>query len=208
MENYHNLVWVKCPKCSGKGMVKEIETRTIKAEDLGWDLPYTVSKFSCTSCKHSLSNMDKNGRVKEIWHSKFKLSIQYENKCISCGVKNTLIIPEKLLQNNKVEKIDLKCESCSETREYIISSEPELWSKLGVDKYFGLDLFYRKNIKGNILWILNTQHLQFLKNYLSRKIRKTNTLHSSPENKLPSFIINGKNKDAILNFLNKIEKDI
>lgn len=208
MKNLHNRVWVKCPKCSGKGLVEEIKEISIKTKKSGWELPYTVSKFSCCSCGYSLSNMDKDGTIKETWHSKFKFSILNENKCISCGVKNTLNIPSYFVPKNDFEKANLKCNGCSETREYIISSEPEFWNKLGVDKYFGLDLFYQKNIKGNILWVLNTEHLQFLKSYLSKKIRKTDTHHSTPENNLPSFIINGKNKESILNYLSKIEKNI
>lgn len=83
----------------------------------------------------------------------------------------------------------------------------------GEDPYFHYPLYYQTNFRGNIVWAMNKQHLQYLIDYISAKIRsvdadfhKTNKTMRSQSDRLPTFMKTAKNRESLRKALIKLQK--
>jgi transposase-like protein len=202
MNEFDSVFWVECPNCLNLGKVEKNGEFNFNFEGLN----ITVDKvfFSCKSCDLTLNNIDKKNHHKEIWRGGFNYELAYGNTCSACGTNNTLV------KSNHSENSHhfFNCSGCNSTRKYLVNQIEKDWTKTGIDKYFGFPLKFKKVIKGNLFWIINRPHLLFIKAYLNRNIRKQNTLHNNPENRIPKFIISAKNKHEIIRYIDKIEIEL
>lgn len=80
----------------------------------------------------------------------------------------------------------------------------------GIDPYFYLPLWLSTNVGENLFWAYNYEHLNFIKGFVSAKLRERN-IEESMSNKslgsrLPKWITSHKNRDIILKTIEKLEK--
>lgn len=75
-----------------------------------------------------------------------------------------------------------------------------------VDPIFGLDLWLREPVKGEVLWAYNRDHLTFIKHYVSADLReRIPNRNSTLASRLPTWVKSAKNRDAILAAVGKLE---
>ncbi|MEN8250105.1 MAG: hypothetical protein ABFS32_14325 [Bacteroidota bacterium] len=80
-----------------------------------------------------------------------------------------------------------------------------------VDCYFKLPLWYKTDVKGNILFAYNIEHLQFLENYVSDKIRERQPdeqgwSNRSLESRLPKWMLSSKNRGLLQKKIKELKK--
>ena len=182
--DFKSHVLVVCPKCDGKAsIINELGTPNIK--------------FTCNGCGYF---------KKKEWEI-FDLIIK--RNCDQCGKKI-----ERRIKNVKGKKktIKSKCPHCQQMREVepkyfyaadLFYHDPD-WSK---DPYFGFKYWLNANIKGEIFWALNEDHLAYLKSYIQAKVRERNNLgFMTMVEKLPNFIKAAKNRIELLKAIEKLER--
>ena len=68
-----------------------------------------------------------------------------------------------------------------------------------IDPYFGLDLYLQVNIKENVFWVYNIDHLKYLRHYVSSTLREGYGRHKySLITNLPQWIKAAKNRELIV----------
>jgi hypothetical protein len=65
-------------------------------------------------------------------------------------------------------------------------------------------LWLEVDFRGERLWAVNEQHLSFLEDYVSARIRETSSFNSTIASRLPAWIKSGKNRDDLLRALAKL----
>lgn len=113
------------------------------------------------------------------------------------------------------EKVRIKCPYCAEI---VIGNVSDKRSRQVVltdirhaeDPYFHYPLYFQADYRGNIIWALNREHLQYLIDYLSADLRMApsdigQTLRSQSD-RLPAFMKTAKNRDGIVKLLTKLQE--
>lgn len=78
-----------------------------------------------------------------------------------------------------------------------------------VDWYFGLDLWLKTSCCGEMLWVYNRKHLDFLENYVSAKLRERMPhRNKSLASRLPKWIKSAKNRDQVLKAIAKLKEKL
>ena len=73
----------------------------------------------------------------------------------------------------------------------------------------GYELWLQADVKGNILWVYNQEHLSYLRDYISAKLRDVDGRHKySLIANLPQWVKDAKNRDTIVKKLNKLEQQL
>ncbi|MFV1884892.1 MAG: hypothetical protein ACMZ7B_10420 [Balneola sp.] len=73
------------------------------------------------------------------------------------------------------------------------------------DHYPDYELFLKIDCCSEVLWAMNLEHLDFLEDYVSAKIRtRTPNINKSLASRLPQWIKSKKNRGQILKCLNKL----
>ena len=100
------------------------------------------------------------------------------------------------------------CDVCGSKRRYHPKYDySNADSKQATDPFFGLDLWLQAPVGDNIFWAYNHDHLDYLKTYVSAKLREaTQGGRYSLAWKLPNFIKYAKNREKILKVIEKLEK--
>ncbi|MDB4728559.1 hypothetical protein OAF63_07180 [Saprospiraceae bacterium] len=183
-------IWVKCPKCS--------EPALVKTELPKYTIPFPTghkSVCNCKSCGFQDSENDK-------WSGYVQGFIN--RACGNCGsgISHTTEPTRK-----PYESSELTCGVCKTKREYEIQ-----WYQYRNDKatdpYFGFDLWLQTSIKDNVLWLYNTDHLEYLKEYVEAKLREDEGRHKySMITNLPQWVKSSKNRDVIVKKLNKLKHE-
>ncbi|CAN5499945.1 hypothetical protein BH10ACT3_BH10ACT3_04610 [soil metagenome] len=123
--------------------------------------------------------------------------------------------------------VDRRCPSCGERLERRVTgprhdhpthlrsacgweSDAVIWwepvRSEGTDPMFGLDLWLRAPFRGDLLWAYNAEHLQFLKNYVTARVREREPKqNSSLASRLPKWIKSAKNRDDLVAAIEKLE---
>ncbi|WP_262148134.1 hypothetical protein [Chryseobacterium foetidum] len=79
----------------------------------------------------------------------------------------------------------------------------------GIDPYFQLPLWLSMYVGENLFWAHNYQHLNFIKAFVSAKLRERNIENMSNKSlgsRIPRWIASHKNRDLILKAIEKLEK--
>jgi hypothetical protein len=109
--------------------------------------------------------------------------------------------PARFLPRKRVVEVACPCGAVA------VAPLPTASMVLGapVDPYFRLPLWLRSNIKGEDVWAYNRDHLTFLEMYVRAAIRRrTPNRNASLASRLPRWMKNAHNRDAILKAFNRM----
>ncbi|MDQ2771290.1 MAG: hypothetical protein M3Y54_12410 [Bacteroidota bacterium] len=184
--SYNGEYAVECPKCQHLAMVTA-----------GYGNQFSNSKLNCRHCGHSEKSVDL---------VRYKVSVR--RNCDNCGKLISKVIPHS---KEPVDAFALPCPNCGEVRIYTPRNEayhqPYNEHASGQASVFGLPLWLQGSIRGNIFWAYNRQHLNDIKEYVGAKLReRQTTTHTTMVEKLPQFIKEAKNREAILKLIEKLER--
>lgn len=177
---------VECPKCKHEALITAGDP---------WSL--NNGKLICSHCTHS-------EKVTDL--IRYKVSVR--RNCDNCGKLISKVIPHS---KEKVDAFAIPCPSCGETRickprneEYYQSYND---AAQGVDPIFHLPLWLQESIRGDVFWAYNKVHLHDIKRYVGAKLReRQTTTHTTMVERLPNFIKEAKNREAILRLIEKLER--
>jgi len=177
---------VKCPKCKHEAVVL--------ADDPFF--PSSKGKVQCSNC----SFIEKTEDL-------IRYNVVVKRNCSNCGE-----IFEKNIPNSKdkMNEMAVSCPNCHETRKYKPRNDAYRVSynkESPRDPVFHLSLWFQSNIKGNIFWAYNREHLNEIHNYVSSKLReREGTDYTTMVEKLPTFIKAAKNRNGIIKAIEKLMK--
>ena len=189
--HFSEKIWVKCPNCGGIGLV---ETELGK-----YNIPYPSgyrTKFHCKNC-------DCRKTENNEWFGYCQGTIY--QACGFCGSRISFTSkPTKELY--KTAKI--KCDACKREKDYELN-----WYRFKQEKptdpFFGFDLWLQTNVKSNILWLYNLEHVNYLREYVEAKLREDDGRHKySMITNLPQWIKSAKNRGLIIKKLCKLEEEL
>lgn len=166
-------IYVKCPECGGKGVV-------------------TVDGNACFKCFHCGNVKVKSLTIdyRESVHVHCKRCGKYFRQEVkaygNCGAAHVTCPECGAMMSGRVERIPLKNGSYSV--EIHNASEP----------FFGLELWYSGEFKGKSVWALNSEHLDYLIEYLGAEIREKCAPMKTQSDHLPKFMKLAKNREDIV----------
>jgi hypothetical protein len=186
--HFSNKIWVKCPECGDIGLV---ETELGK-----YTIPFSInhkSTFTCTRCGLSKKTDEK-------WYGYYQGFVS--RSCGFCGSQISYTTEPTKAPN---ENVTLKCQSSHRDRDY-----PLNWYRYKEEKptdpYFELQLWLQTDVKDKIIWFYNMDHLEYLNDYISSKLREDDGRHKySMITNLPQWIKSAKNRDLILKKMHRLE---
>jgi endogenous inhibitor of DNA gyrase (YacG/DUF329 family) len=181
-----NEFLVECPKCKKAAVVQIDETH----------VPHT-GKLTCMNCFHAETTEDL-----------IRYNAIVKRSCDHCGKPIHITIPNQKL---KSEQISVPCPHCGTTRVYQPRNEEYRIvyksSDSPSDTMFNLPLWLQIEVKDNLFWAYNKKHLQDIKRYVQAKLRERQTLEfTTMVERLPKFIKEAKNRDAILKAIERLER--
>lgn len=137
--------------------------------------------------------------------------------CPNCA-KKAIVKSEKVHDKN-VKLVCTNCgfNRCPEKKDLGLSNthaSNDLFKNIvviggGIDPYFYIPLWLSANVGENLFWAYNYEHLNFIKNFVSAKLRERNVENMSNKSvgsRLPKWITSHKNRDLILKTIEKLEK--
>lgn len=186
--NFYNEVLVRCPKCDNKATLKEVP----KNCECG---NCTVMTFECKKCFHKIDE------------PVYQYKTFGKHYCGNCFEKFDL---ESQIFKKVPERYKVKCPHCNFQEEirpktYAFKVEPE---KDGLirDCWYNLPLWFQKEVKENIFWAYNQEHITYLERYIKASLRERNNNGSGNGtmiSRLPKFIKEAKNRTKLLKILEK-----
>jgi hypothetical protein len=187
---FSDTIYVKCPKCYSLGLVNA----TLQNKNLA--IVNTANKyFHCSKCSYTINEH-------KTWYGFFVGKIL--QNCKSCG--SNLGFKMKPTKTKTITQ-KVTCNICTNENEYEIYWEKYFQNK-AIDPHFGLDLWLQTNIKSNVLWLYNLEHLEFLKEYVSSKLREDSGRNKySLITNLPQWIKDAKNRELIVKKLTKLKEN-
>ncbi|MEJ2054950.1 MAG: hypothetical protein P8X42_13600 [Calditrichaceae bacterium] len=145
-------------------------------------------------------------------------------ECPKCSKCAKVIVSG--LKDDKRE-FKLVCEACGHNKSetlsvytgYLFSANSKNYKdkQIGigsaVDWYFHLPLWLSIKCKGHTLWVYNPEHLKFIENHVSSKIRGQNRTDSGWRNaalssRLPKWMQEAGNREAILKCIDKLNEKL
>lgn len=119
--------------------------------------------------------------------------------------------PIRYEQGNLKEKpriSNVKCDTCDSQFQILPKTEKYLNSfpkeeGLIHDPVFGCPYYFQADFKGKLFWARNREHLLEMENYVSSDLRTRLPYRMRMVERLPTFIKEAKNREAILKILQK-----
>ena len=177
---------VECPKCQRQAIITA-----------GSPYFFDNAQLKCSHCGHLENSADL---------VRYKVSVR--RNCDTCGKLISKVIPHA---KEPVDAFAIPCPTCGEVQIYKPRNEPYTQPydspNGGLAPIFGLPLWLQRSVRGNLFWAYNRQHLHAIKEYVGAKLReRQTTTHTTMVEKLPQFIKEAKNRDAILKLIEKLER--
>ncbi|HVF18587.1 MAG TPA: hypothetical protein VNA21_16810 [Steroidobacteraceae bacterium] len=172
---------VRCPRCEKRALVR--------SDGIPWTV--TGAKLTCSSCGH---NDSWTGRAAGAAVKTAK------RRCPQCA----RWLEKRFSGSPAQREVHQHCPSCR-----IVVREPVSWARipgsLTRDPYFDCALWFVGDIKGNVFWAYNQEHLQFIRDYVAAtlRIRQPNK-NSSLASRLPAFLLAKKNRAAVLKEIDRM----
>jgi endogenous inhibitor of DNA gyrase (YacG/DUF329 family) len=184
-QSYLREISVECPRCSKEAFVT--------VDNSGW---LNNAKLRCFHCMFS-QNADDLTRYNLI----------VKRNCDNCGKAIEIKVPN---QKEKSEVINAPCPHCGVTRTFEPRNESYRLAYLekgkASDPVFRLPLWFQTEVRDNLFWAFNRDHLLEIKSYVGSKLReRQTTTHTTMVEKLPTFIKEAKNREAILKAIERLE---
>ena len=187
---FSEKVWVHCHKCDELGLITSVLGKINIPVPIGFK-----SSFLCTSC-----GLKKN--EKSAWVGFLKATIS--KPCGFCGVTIHYSSP---ITKEPFNTIAVDCSSCGNPNKLVPNWETYR-KDIPCDPFFGMQLALQTNIKGNVLWFYNLDHLDYLRNYVKASLRTVENRHKyALISNLPTWVKLAKNRDIIVKKLDQLEKD-
>lgn len=181
LSDFNTHFEVHCPECHGKALVNPNK------------------RLTCLSCFKT----EAEGR----WYGGATAYIRL--KCLECHTQ----VRKTEDWKGQYHPSDSACKTCGQIclREEIILYHTS-HKGLKTDLVFGLPLWLQKEFRdGEIFWAYNTDHLDYLEQFISAKlrergisIRNINVRNSSMISRLPTFMIKAGNRDALLKLIEQL----
>ena len=191
--HFANEIFVRCPKCECKSSI--IRNKIKRNCKCGECYDYS-NVFECKHCFYKLE--------KQVYQY-----IAYGNPyCNNCFEKYEF---ESQALKEKPEKYRVKCPHCG-FHEELKPKIKELLQNAKIDdglareNWYNLPLWFQKEIKGNIFWVYNYEHIMYLEKYIKADLRERNNNGSgngTMVSRLPKFIKEAKNREKLLKILEK-----
>jgi DNA-directed RNA polymerase subunit RPC12/RpoP len=185
-QSYMTEFAVECPKCQHLAMVTASN-------------PYFLdnAQVNCSHCSFSEKSADL---------IRYKVSLK--RNCDNCGKLISKFIPHC---KEPMATLAIPCPACGEVRVYKPRNESYYESHnapgAGLAPIFRLPLWFQDSIRGNLFWAYNREHLHAIKEYVGAKLReRQTTTHTTMVEKLPQFIKEAKNREAVLKMIEKLER--
>ena len=174
-QSYTKSFLVECPKCQSPAIVAD-------------------HKLACKKCMHT-----------EEAAALVRFNAAVNRNCDNCGKPIMVLVPNNL---KKVKSLDVSCPHCEAKRTYVpVNTDYRLVysnSEAG-DPVFNLPLWFQSEIKGQLFWAYNREHLTEIRNYVAARLRERQTLtHTTMVERLPDFVKAAKNRATVLRTIDKL----
>ena len=176
--HFYDEILVVCPKCLKRAVVNKKNNITLNCSNCGYHEKY-INKRYIVEVKSYCSSCEK--------YFKF-----YDNTITT-----------------KFKQIKIACPHCNKVDKYEANykENSSYQIKGGVEFYFNLEFWLRKDFRGNLFWAYNYKHLEYLKDYIYAKVRERNDrCYTTMVEILPKFIKSKKNRDGLIKIIDKLEK--
>ncbi|MDN5394938.1 MAG: hypothetical protein L0G39_06120 [Chryseobacterium sp.] len=177
---YYADCLVVCPDCGKDAVVKNENN-------------YKEAALECRHC-----NLRKTGYDMVLYKAVAKLH---------CPICAHSIRVERCVKE-KLENISVECGECDTKLdlkpryERYVSNYSKKTNGLKQDDVFGCPLYFQDDCKGNLFWAKNREHLLEMEAYVSSELR-TLPYRMRMVERLPAFIKEAKNREAVLKILQK-----
>lgn len=188
--NFYNKIFVKCPKCESRAIVKSV---------LKKDCECGKCITMIFECKHCFYKMD------EPIYQYVAYGKEYCNNCFEkFEYKSQPLKEEPLMYKTK-------CPHCNfqedwKTKVYRARKEPKHDDGLVKECWYNLPLWFQKEVNDSIFWAYNQDHIDYLERYIQADLRERNSkmnVTSSLVSRLPQFVKAAKNREKLLKILRK-----
>jgi hypothetical protein len=140
--------------------------------------------------------------------------------CPECQNKAHIVLQDRsrpYSASRYMENRNFDCTSCGVSKKWELGKAKNKAVKLDgtKDPFFGFALFLQAPCKGEVLWVYNLRHLEYLKNYIGATQRKrvkvsddidgSSWRNASIASRLPQWMQLAKNRPEILSAIKKIE---
>jgi hypothetical protein len=115
------------------------------------------------------------------------------------------------------------CASCGYNKKFIETLTPVRYSSgidnpidvpnvmvgAPVDPFFRLPLWLQENVGGDLLWVYNHEHLEFIRRFVDSGLRERTGqeyLNSSLGSRLPRWLTSKKNRTTVLKAIEKLKR--
>ena len=175
---------VRCPRCNHKA--------TAFGDGYGWRA--RSAKLVCGNCGHNA-----------VWtrgHYRGPSVGTARRACRGCG----RMLAQRFHTASHKHDALLRCADCGyRMKERIYWSSRR--SIAPCDPWFRLPLWFVAESKGHAFWAYNAAHLAFLRNYIGATLRiREPHRNGSLASRLPSFLLDRKNRPAVLKAIAALEK--
>lgn len=110
------------------------------------------------------------------------------------------------------DQVKCSCLSCGYTSDRPTNGRSFYWyHENPTDGYFGFDLWLRTDYGNHSLWAFNMRHLEFLRSYVSARLRERNPddalgwHNSSLASRLPKWLKSGKHRETALKAIDELK---
>lgn len=183
--SYMSEFLVHCPKCNHLATVTTAQSYEISND-----------KLICQNCNHIEKREERT-----------RYNATIKRNCDNCGKAIDITLPN---HKEKVEELTVSCNHCGQVRTYKPRNDAYqlFYKNLGIcDPIFNLPLWFQSDIKGEVFWAYNRQHLLEIRNYVSAKLReRQTTIHTTMVERLPNFIKSAKNRMSVVRAIDKLWK--
>jgi hypothetical protein len=178
VSSYMKEFAVECPKCRKEALV-------------------TQEQLTCKHCMFSEQAADL---------IRYKQTVK--RNCDNCGKLIEVTIGD---QKEKNPEIIVPCPHCGIERTYLAKTEEYRITYVrqgrASDPVFNLPLWFQADVRGNLFWAFNREHLSEIKAYVGSKLRERRTAEfATMVERLPNFIKHAKHRETLLKVIERLEK--
>lgn len=180
-----NEFLVECPKCKREALVTAGSPRKNNAT------------LMCHNCPHAEHERDL---------IRYKSTVK--RNCDHCGKEFKVVVTD---QKEKVKDVTIPCPHCGTVRTYSATTEKyrKGYESIGqaTDPIFGLPLWFQADVRGDLFWAFNREHLNEIKAYVISRLRERQSpTHTTMVEKLPHFIKDAKNRDRVVKVIERLQQ--
>jgi RNase P subunit RPR2 len=192
LASFAGRVIAVCPKCGGPALVTS-ESR--------WAVPFapTHARINCLRCSFQVEPREWLGPV----------TGTAKSRCPNCGLKWLKKETQRRRLNSRASQYaSVACPSCEKITKIPIKWTQERFGS-PVDPVVGLPLWLQVSCCGHTLWAYNGEHLSKLGAYVAAGLReRTANKHWSMFSRLPKWMSDGKNREAVLSSINRLDRKL